>query len=118
VWRYQSSQIRLASCPLESLGPLAFAQAHPRTAAVLVDELYARLLKCEFEHRNRRLTRLRSFTLKQPNRRYSYTGGIREFLLRPIKKASSRSTLGWGKHVQMNTLVSDSRQFDCFSIDS
>jgi len=31
-----------ASCTLEPLGPLAFAQAHSMTAAVLVDEFDAR----------------------------------------------------------------------------
>jgi hypothetical protein len=101
-----------------------FSKSHALAGPISFDELDAARFKRLSEHYKGRVARLRAFTLKHTNGGYPDAGGIGELLLSPVKQAPGRPTLGRcnqrsrRSHRLRNTKVSDSRQSDCFSIDT
>jgi hypothetical protein len=97
--------------------PLTFAVAYAEATAVLIDKLDPGQLKRPSKGRKDRRTCFCRLPLEYPNSSHSHPGGIRKFLLSPIKETSRRSALGSRNHGSCTTKVSESGQFDCFSID-
>jgi hypothetical protein len=80
------------------LWPPALAVADAEATTILVDKFDSSQLKRPSESRKDRRTRFCCFPFKYPNRSHSNLGGIREFLLSPVKETSGRSALGSCNH--------------------
>jgi len=72
--------------------------ADAEATTILVDKFDSSQLKRSSKRRKDRGTCFCCFPFKYPNRSHSNPGGIREFLLSPVKETSGRSTLGSCNH--------------------
>jgi hypothetical protein len=91
--------------------------ADAAATTILVDKFDSGQLKRASKRSKDCGTRFCRLPLEYPNRSHPHPGGVREFLLSPVKETSRRSTLGSCNHGPCTTKVSESGQFDCFSID-
>jgi hypothetical protein len=72
--------------------------ADAEATTILVDKFDTSRLKRSSNRPKDRGTCFCCFPFKYPNGRHSDLGGIREFLLSPVKETSGRSTLGGCNH--------------------
>jgi hypothetical protein len=85
---------------------------------IAVRKFNASRLKCVLEQDKCGPPRSFCFALEEANSSYSDVRGVREALLSPVEQASCCPALGSCNHGPGRTKTDDSRQFDCFSIDS
>jgi hypothetical protein len=87
------------------------------TGLIAVRKFNTSRLECLLEQHKRGLPCSLCFALEQPNSGYPDMRDICEALLGPVEEASRRPALGSCNHGLGRTKTSESRQFDCFSID-